>query len=48
MAWFAARTVSVNTRAPSASPMAGASLPEQLVLAAPLGHDLAPVENASR
>ena len=43
MAWLAARTVSVNSSAPSASRMAGARLAEQLVLAAGLGHDLPPL-----
>ena len=41
IAWFAARTVSVNTSAPSASLIAGARLAEQLVLADRLRHDLA-------
>ena len=43
IAWFAARTVSVNTSAPSASLIAGARLPEQLVLPGRLGDDLAPL-----
>ena len=43
MAWFAARTVSVNTSAPSASLMAGARLPRSSYLPIGLGHDLAPL-----
>ena len=43
IAWFAARTVSVNTSAPSASLIAGRQAAEQLVLADRLRHDLAPL-----
>ena len=43
MAWFAARTVSVNTSAPSASLIAGARLPSSSYLPLSCGHDLAPL-----
>ncbi len=43
MAWFAARTVSVNTSAPCASQDGRRQLAEQFVLAARLRHDLAPL-----
>ena len=43
MAWFAARTVSVNTSAPSASLIAGARLPSSSYLPLDLRHDLAPL-----
>ena len=42
IAWFAARTVSVNTSAPSASLIAGARPPSSSYLPLDLRHDLAP------
>ena len=43
IAWFAARTVSVKTSAPSASLIAGARLPSSSYLPIDLRHDLAPL-----
>ena len=48
MAWFAARTVSVNTRAPCASRIAGARLPRSSYFPLDWATISRRLENASR